>query len=82
MLVLSRKVDDEIYIGDDIIITVVRVIGGTVKIGVDAPRDVTVLRGELAKPPRPDIAAEEKYLTEKHGPAPDPIDPYDPRKGE
>lgn len=48
MLVLSRKVDQQIKIGDDITLTVVRVEGNRVRIGVSAPRDVRILRGELA----------------------------------
>ena len=47
MLVLSRKVDQQIKIGDDITVTVVRVEGNRVRIGVSAPRDVRILRGEL-----------------------------------
>lgn len=48
MLVLSRKVDQQITIGDNITLTVVRVDGNRVRIGISAPRDVRILRGELA----------------------------------
>lgn len=47
MLVLSRKVDEKILIGDDIVVTVVRITGGKVRLGIDAPREVTVLREEV-----------------------------------
>ncbi|MDM4017247.1 carbon storage regulator [Roseiconus lacunae] len=47
MLVLSRKVDQRIQIGEDITITVVRVEGNRVRIGIDAPRDQRIVRGEL-----------------------------------
>lgn len=47
MLVLTRKTDEQILIGDDIKITLIRVRGNSVRIGVDAPRDVRVVRGEL-----------------------------------
>ncbi len=47
MLVLTRKMNEQILIGDDIKITLVRVRGNTVRIGIEAPRDVRVLRGEL-----------------------------------
>jgi carbon storage regulator CsrA len=49
MLVLSRKLQQQIKIGDDITVTVLRVKGNTVRIGVHAPRDVRVIRGELPK---------------------------------
>lgn len=47
MLVLTRKVDESIIIGDDIKITVVDVRGDQVKIGIDAPRSVSVHREEV-----------------------------------
>lgn len=52
MLVLSRKVGGRILIGKSIVVTVVAMRGGTVRIGVDAPRDHVVLRGEI-EPARP-----------------------------
>lgn len=48
MLVLSRKVNERIVINGNIIITVVRIRGDQVRIGVDAPKDVTVHRQEVA----------------------------------
>lgn len=47
MLVLTRKKDEQIRIGDDIIITVIRVKGKAVRLGIQAPRTEPVLRGEL-----------------------------------
>lgn len=47
MLVLSRGLHDEIKIGDDIVVTVLRVSGGNVKIGITAPRSIRVMRGEF-----------------------------------
>ncbi|GMV66974.1 MAG: carbon storage regulator CsrA [Candidatus Omnitrophica bacterium] len=47
MLVLSRKKDEVIVIGDDIEITVVDVRGDQVKIGVSAPRSVAIHRKEI-----------------------------------
>ena len=47
MLVLSRKIGDRILIGDDITITVVKVGGGSVRIGIDAPPHLPVVRKEL-----------------------------------
>jgi carbon storage regulator CsrA len=49
MLVLTRKADEQILIGDDIKITLVRVRGNSVRVGIEAPRDVRVVRGELEK---------------------------------
>lgn len=47
MLVLTRKLDETIRIGDQITVTVLQVKGRTVKIGISAPRDVRVMRAEL-----------------------------------
>ena len=49
MLVVSRKVGERILIGDKIAITVVKVSGGGVRIGVDAPPELAVMREELAE---------------------------------
>ncbi len=49
MLVLSRKLKQEILIGENIKITVLKVKGNSVRIGIEAPRDVHVLRGEIPK---------------------------------
>ena len=49
MLVLSRKTDQRIQIGSDVTITVVRLHGGVVRLGIEAPSGVKVLRGELAQ---------------------------------
>ena len=50
MLVLSRKVGERILIGDNIAITVVRVAQGSVRIGVEAPDNLNVVREEVAIP--------------------------------
>lgn len=47
MLVLSRKETERIKLGDSIVLTIVRVAGDKVRIGIDAPPDVLVLRDEL-----------------------------------
>ncbi len=47
MLVLSRKVGERIRVGDHVTITVVRIQGGAVRVGVEAPHDMVVVRGEL-----------------------------------
>jgi carbon storage regulator len=47
MLVLSRKPGERILIGNDIVVTVVRFQGGTVRLGIEAPREFAVVREEL-----------------------------------
>ena len=47
MLILSRKLKESIRIGDDVIIHVLSVSGGRVKLGIEAPDDVGVVRDEL-----------------------------------
>ncbi|MCC6494159.1 MAG: carbon storage regulator CsrA [Pirellulales bacterium] len=48
MLVLTRKVGEQIRIGDEVVITVVRTKGKAVRLGIQAPSHVPVLRGEIA----------------------------------
>src|SRR5262245_47143334 len=47
MLVLSRKPGERIHIGQGIVMTVVRVDGQQVRVGIEAPRDVSIVREEL-----------------------------------
>ena len=47
MLVLSRKVGERILIGDNIAVTVVRVGPGIVRLGIDAPHELVIVREEL-----------------------------------
>jgi len=47
MLVLSRKESERIRLGDSIVLTIVRVSGDKVRLGIEAPPDVIVLRDEL-----------------------------------
>ncbi len=49
MLVLSRKVGERILIGEHISVTVVRIMGGGVRIGIEAPAELPVIREELKK---------------------------------
>jgi carbon storage regulator CsrA len=61
MLVLTRKTREQIQIGENVIITILRVKGQTVRVGIEAPRDVRVLRSEL---PKNESATEEQAATE------------------
>jgi carbon storage regulator len=47
MLVLTRKVDESLTIGDSIVITVLGIEGEKVKIGISAPREMVILRQEV-----------------------------------
>ncbi len=60
MLVLSRRENERIRLGDSIVVTVVRLAGDRVRLGIEAPADILVLRDELepqrhpsAPPPSP-----------------------------
>lgn len=48
MLVLTRKRDEFITIGSNIVIRVIKTGNGSVKLGIEAPRNVRVMRGEIA----------------------------------
>src|SRR5205823_4134692 len=53
MLVLSRKVGETLVLGGGIVVTVLEIVGGRVMVGVRAPRDIHILRGELVCRPEP-----------------------------
>lgn len=47
MLVLSRKVGEKLVINGDTVVTINAIKGGRIVLGIEAPRDVKILRGEL-----------------------------------
>lgn len=47
MLVLTRKVGERLRIGEDIVVEILRMKGNQVRIGIDAPREVPIVRDEL-----------------------------------
>ena len=47
MLILGRKENESIHIGSNVTVTIEDISRGMVKIGIDAPKDVVILRGEL-----------------------------------
>jgi len=57
MLVLTRRAKQSVMIGDDIVVTVLEVRGDQVRIGIEAPRSVTVHREEVFDQVRADSAA-------------------------
>jgi carbon storage regulator len=50
MLVLSRKPGERILIGDEVAVTIVRIGPNTVRLGIDAPRNMNIVREELCLP--------------------------------
>jgi len=56
MLVLTRKMAESIRIGDDIVIKVIKTGKGAVKLGIEAPDSVRVIRGELREKGKPEAA--------------------------
>lgn len=47
MLVLARKLDESIVIGDNVIVKVVAIENGVVKLGIEAPKEISIIRDEL-----------------------------------
>lgn len=47
MLVLSRKIGERIVIGDNVVVTIVGMRGGQLRLGIEAPKTVRILRDEL-----------------------------------
>lgn len=54
MLVLSRKPGEKILIGENVTVTIVRIGPNTVRLGIDAPRDMNIVREELCQAVNPD----------------------------
>jgi len=71
MLVLTRRVDESIAIGDSITLTVLAIEGDRVKLGIKAPRDILILRQEVFQAVQSQSRLEERLATE---PAPDTFD--------
>jgi carbon storage regulator len=51
VLVLTRKVGEQVHIGDNIVVTIVALEGGKVRVGIDAPRELPIMRQELLRQP-------------------------------
>jgi carbon storage regulator CsrA len=67
MLVLTRKTQQQIQIGDKITITIVRVTGQSVRVGIQAPEEVRVIRGELAGASKPAKKPQDGNSAPAHG---------------
>lgn len=50
MLVLSRKVGERVLVGDKVVVTIVRIGPNAVRLGIEAPRDMNIVREELCDP--------------------------------
>lgn len=53
MLCLSRKLNEKITINENIVVTVLEIRGGKVRVGVEAPRDVPILRDDARRKEQP-----------------------------
>ena len=62
MLVLARKAEESIQLGDDIIVKVISIDKGVVKLGIDAPRDVNIIRSELLEDVKDSNVASSKEI--------------------
>ncbi|WP_457749828.1 carbon storage regulator CsrA [Sulfurimonas sp.] len=47
MLVLARKIDESIVIGENIVVKIISLENGVVKLGIDAPKEISIIRNEL-----------------------------------
>ncbi len=64
MLVISRKSGERVCLGDEITVTVLEVVGSTVRLGIDAPAEVRVFRHEIWEAvKRENLAAAETSIT-------------------
>jgi carbon storage regulator CsrA len=62
MLVLARKLDESIVIGDDITVKIISIEKGVVKLGIEAPKDISIIRNELLEDVKySNIAASKEY---------------------
>jgi carbon storage regulator CsrA len=67
MLVLTRKVKQQIQIGENIVVTILQVRGQTVRVGIEAPHSVRVVRAEIAAlPAKTEQPAAEKASMVRH----------------
>lgn len=63
MLALTRKVGERIVIGDNVVVTVVSIKGDSIRLAIEAPKDIKIYRGEIFEA----IAAENKQAAVPQG---------------
>ena len=66
MLVLSRKIGEKIVIGEGIVVTVLEVKGRQVRLGLEAPPEVSIWRGELSHLSHAQPTGEQQLATASH----------------
>ncbi len=66
MLVLSRKPGEKMFIGDNVAITVVRIGPNTVRLGIEAPKSMNIVREEIAEK-QPQSSTQEEFDIEDRG---------------
>lgn len=69
MLVLGRKTDESLLVGSDIVITILGIEGDRVKVGINAPKHITILRSEVRDR---QLRAAAAQAAAQPGPDPDP----------
>lgn len=57
MLVLTRKLNESVRISDDIVVTLLEIRGNRIRLGITAPKDIEITRGELLDEPTDDSGA-------------------------
>ena len=62
MLLFNRKIGERIVIGEDVVVTVVKVQGSQVRLGIEAPLSVSIRKGLLPLDPSDDVAAPRQRL--------------------
>ena len=62
MLILTRRSNERIFIGDDIVLSILTIEGNRVKLGIDAPKDVSILREEIRDNPVELVLVEQPAL--------------------
>ena len=67
MLVLSRRESEQIQLGENIELTIVRISGDRVQLGIAAPKELRVLRAELARFPEIAAARAERGVSRRDG---------------
>ena len=63
MLVLSRRKNESVTLDGQIVVTILEVKGGVVRIGINAPRSVSIVRTELIGTPKGESPNEEEHAT-------------------